>query len=812
MPDAPDEPAAVATDDLRAAAHLEASEAALDPHRDVGDRVRGELLVLAGWRKTSDVAQQARSLARLAALCMAADRLEDAEGTAYEQLALAIRNRLAGQRTFALGQLGEIAMRRGRHALALRLLNYQYDLAREPGGGTDLEVEALDRLATAYLRLGRIDLAERGLVRLNALPEGANATPALRARRLDNIGLISLARGNADRAETCFRAALDGLDENDDCAEALDVRVHLARLLRQRGDRERSIDQLVHVLQHGGYHPLGQAQAQLLLGQQSRNEGELGAALKFFGRAAEIAARLGDSPLLAEALTGQGETSLAAGDNAAAETAARQAIAAVEAQGLRLDDASGVVLFAHQEAPFHLLERVQLARGAADAALEATERGRTRALLQLLVARQAAGRRVRDNKAIAATTAFDVMMDRGGQVEGVSFVTADQLRRAVEVLALPKVEPEPRPAPTVAAMQATAAEHGASLLVYSLLGGDTDEIAIWLVQAGAVHHRMAPPRESGDLKLVEEVAALVADLADASAPEERLDALLGRLHRRLVAPVAGLLTPDELLCIVPDGALFRVPFAALRDARGAPLVASHPLCYVPSVEVLALSREAARLQQGRGPAGPPLIVGAPSPVRLPAGFVVAQPLAELGYAAQEARDIASMLGADPPLLAGEATLAAVNERLPTASLAHFAAHALLDDVRPQASAILLAASVGSGADATLTVSALQDLSLRASLVVLSACGTALGPISGDGIAGFARALLTAGVPSAVVALWPLADASTWDLMTSFYGRLVSQGDGAAAALRAAMLEQREATPHPRDWAAMALYGQASTTL
>ena len=89
---------------------------------------------------------------------------------------------------------------------------------------------------------------------------------------------------------------------------------------------------------------------------------------------------------------------------------------------------------------------------------------------------------------------------------------------------------------------------------------------------------------------------------------------------------------------------------------------------------------------------------------------------------------------------------------------------------------------------------------------------ALGPVSGDGIAGFARALLTTGTPSAVVALWPLADASTWDLMTSFYGRLVVAGDDAATALRVAMLEQRSVTPHPRDWAAMVLYGQASTTI
>ena len=769
----------------------------------------------------TEAAEHARGLARLVVRCMAADRLDDAEAMACEQLAFAIRNRLAGQRTFALGQLGEIALRRGRYALALRLLNYQYDLSREPAGGAALRVEALDRLATAYVRLGRIDLAEHGLRLVAALPEGANATPALRARRLDNLGLIAVARGDTDQAELCFRAALDGLDhdgENDagdeshDSAEALDVRLHLAGLLRDRGDRERCIDQLVHVLEHGGHHPLGRAGAMLLLGRQSRDEAEPATALSFFGQAAEIARRLDDSPLLAEALTLQGETHLSTGDTASAKASALQAIAAVEAQGLRLDDATGVVLFTRQEASFRLLERVHLAQGAPEAALEAGERGRTRALLQVLIARQAGGRLVRDNKAIASSAAFDVLMDRSGRVEGVSIVSAASIRRAIDVLALPKVEPEPRPKLTVAAMQATAAEHGASLLVCSLLGGAADEIAIWLVQADAVHHRMAPPRASGAATLADEVATLLAGLADAAAPAGALDPVLGRLHARLVAPIAGLLAVDELICIVPDGALFRLPFAALLDGEGAPLVKSHPLVYAPSVEVLALSREASRLQQDRGPAGLPLVVGAPSPVRLPAGFDGAQPLPALGYADQEARDIADVLGAGPPLLAGDATLAAVMARLPSASLAHFAAHALLDDARPQASAILLAALAGSADAAALTVAALQGLSLRASLVVLSACGTALGPVSGDGIAGFARALLAAGAPSAVVALWPLADASTWDLMTTFYDRLVRAGEDAATALRVAMLEQRSATPHPRDWAGVVLYGQAATKL
>lgn len=53
----------------------------------------------------------------------------------------------------------------------------------------------------------------------------------------------------------------------------------------------------------------------------------------------------------------------------------------------------------------------------------------------------------------------------------------------------------------------------------------------------------------------------------------------------------------------------------------------------------------------------------------------------------------------------------------------------------------------------LTAAEILDLKLNAELVVLSACDTGRGKITGDGVIGLSRALISAGVPSVLVSLW-----------------------------------------------------------
>jgi CHAT domain-containing protein len=143
--------------------------------------------------------------------------------------------------------------------------------------------------------------------------------------------------------------------------------------------------------------------------------------------------------------------------------------------------------------------------------------------------------------------------------------------------------------------------------------------------------------------------------------------------------------------------------------------------------------------------------------------------------------------------------------MPQASIIHLATHGLLDDVRGLGSAIALAPSGKD--DGLLTVEEIFDMKLQANLVVLSACNTGEGRITGDGVIGLSRLLIAAGVPSVIVSLWAVPDAPTAELMQTFHLNLQKQ-PGKAQALRQAMLTTMTIHPEPKNWAAFTLIGEA----
>jgi CHAT domain-containing protein len=72
----------------------------------------------------------------------------------------------------------------------------------------------------------------------------------------------------------------------------------------------------------------------------------------------------------------------------------------------------------------------------------------------------------------------------------------------------------------------------------------------------------------------------------------------------------------------------------------------------------------------------------------------------------------------------------------------------------------------------ITVADLVGRKLKTKMVVLSACQSAKGEITGgDEIMGFSRALLASGVQAVVVSMWPVDDIATTLLMEEFYKAL-----------------------------------------
>lgn len=189
----------------------------------------------------------------------------------------------------------------------------------------------------------------------------------------------------------------------------------------------------------------------------------------------------------------------------------------------------------------------------------------------------------------------------------------------------------------------------------------------------------------------------------------------------------------------------------------------------------------------------------------------AQLLPALPRAEQEAIAIAQKLQTQP-LIGDAATETVVVQHMADASVIHLATHSLLEYGDPKASgvrdlpgAIVLACSEQD--DGLLTSSKILNLKLHANLVVLSACDTGRGYITGDGVIGLSRALISAGASSVVVSLWKVADESTEKLMVEFYRQLQQHTDKAQA-LRQAMLKTMQQYPDPIDWAAFTLIGEA----
>ena len=254
------------------------------------------------------------------------------------------------------------------------------------------------------------------------------------------------------------------------------------------------------------------------------------------------------------------------------------------------------------------------------------------------------------------------------------------------------------------------------------------------------------------------------------------------LERLLIAPVKDLLPrqPASRLTIVPHGPLFALSFAGLRGADGRTLLEAHDLHYVPAIG--ALVEPTAARASGASAVDGALVVGDPGPLQTEPGM---EPLPALPWARREVAAVRSALGGRATVLtAADATESAVRAALTGRRVLHFATHGVVSNATTTPSFLALHASAEG--DGRLLADEIYDLRLDADLVVLSACRTALGPVEGDGVIGFARAFLAAGARSVVATQWDVSDRVSYEVMRQFYARR-AQGASKSRALRGAQL-------------------------
>jgi CHAT domain-containing protein/tetratricopeptide (TPR) repeat protein len=336
-----------------------------------------------------------------------------------------------------------------------------------------------------------------------------------------------------------------------------------------------------------------------------------------------------------------------------------------------------------------------------------------------------------------------------------------------------------------------------AILEYSVL---SDRLLIWVARREGVQvvHVPAGVRE------IESIAQHISGLGERVPDPGKLKTLCRSLYELLIQPVETLLRGADALVFIPDKWLAAVPFPALVNGEGRHLIELHQVQISPSSTIyLATAR---KLMIGdQAPNAAVLVVGNPSIDKSLAGI-----LPDLPLAAEESRRVESLYKVSVSLQGENATKRRFLSAAQNAEIIHFAGHAMVNNTDSALSALVLAPDRG---DSDLGELHPQEIStmrlLRTRLVVLASCGSAAGQITrGEGVLSLARAFLAAGVPTVVAALWPVRDSDSAVLFASFYKHMI-RGMNPSAALRNAQLElihhDRSRRDDSSQWAAFQVF-------
>lgn len=190
--------------------------------------------------------------------------------------------------------------------------------------------------------------------------------------------------------------------------------------------------------------------------------------------------------------------------------------------------------------------------------------------------------------------------------------------------------------------------------------------------------------------------------------------------------------------------------------------------------------------------------------------------ARLLFSQHEARVISRLVPRDQVLFlrdfdaTRDAVIAADLNRF---RMVHFATHSIVDERHPDLSGILfsLVDRNGRRIPGYLLLNDIYRMKLRADLVVLSSCVSALGrQQAGEGPISLARGFLYAGSRAVVASLWEADDEATAEFMGAFYRHMLKDNLAPSEALSRTQAEFRHHPSrklrNPYYWAGFELYG------
>jgi CHAT domain-containing protein/Tfp pilus assembly protein PilF len=763
----------------------------------------------------------------------------------------------------AVNGIGIVYNSQGNYLRALEYQEKSLKMSEELGNKGAVAVD-LHNIGAIYDHQGAKQQALEYYKKSLKIKEEINNQDSI-ATTWNNIGALYGSQGNYEQAIEAFQKSLkirEGLSEKSRIAEVLH---NIGVLHYLRGDYAQALAYNQRSLKLAEDYALI-AQIFTNLGETYLKMKEYASAIEFADRAADSATRADLSDVYWDARTIAGKTHLALNQGEQAEKAFLDAIQAVEK--LRQQVAGGEQarsrFFEGRVAPYYAMVELLIARNDLPQALAYAERAKGRVLLDVLndgrvnITKTMTDDEInRDRTLIAEIASLNQQIAR----QKLSSQTADPQVRALNTrLEKARLEYEsfqtslyiqhPQLKVQRGQTQPMTLDKTAELLTdgkTALLEFVISEEKSYLF----VITKSASPSESVKVPLLLKVYPLnikskeLAEMAEAfrlKAAERDLTIKRSaqQLYDLLISPAEGQLQGISKLCIVPDGALWNLPFQALHQGRKGYLLERFAIFYAPSLSVLREmirkgNNERSESDPGRVNAvgiQPAVIsskTGAPELLAVgnPAfgGKTIAKitsvyredTFSPLPDAEKEVNILGQLYGhsRSKVLFREQAQEGTVKTEADKYSVLHFATHAILDDNSPMYSRILLSdTATGNQEDGMLEAWEFMKLDLRARLVVLSACQTARGRIAaGEGIIGMSWALFVAGSPAVVVTQWKVDSARSSELMVEFHRNLLKKTPGnrpamsKSEALRQAALKLlRGHYIHPAFWAGFILIG------
>ncbi len=725
----------------------------------------------------------------------------------------------------------------------------------------------------AYSR-GDLDRAQKFLVEAQRRKVAAAAVGGqdVEPSTLVNLGLIAVEREDYSSAEEFFGEALVILRQQD--PESLGMAILLnnlgraKRLLGGLTEARGHHEEALAIQKRIAPSSLAVSESLERLAQVDEAEGLLDAAAAQYQQAQALRESLAPSTSRNAILLGRmARLDRRRGDMVSASAFFDRAVTLVEE---RLEDLGGSHEqrqgFRSQFGPlFRDYVEVLAETGRADAAFELQERSRARIFREMLAERDLdLGKSLpeewaREREALASR--YDAIQieiaSLTGNRGGKEALRLDQELLEIRWQREALLEKVRRDSPRLAALKypralgleeiQAALDPGTLLLAFSV--NEQGTLAFALSKEERLQVRRLPlgaaqlrEEVDGFVSLVQQTAVAASRRAGLRAVSQR--AAGQRLFDQLLKPFEARLSRSQRVLLLPDGPLYQLPFAALvrelpsseppsREAsdRGWQYVAEwKPVHFALSASLYAELRANRSLRPAEWPLvafGAPLFAdreaaGNASAFEGSEPKIQGRPGAEfsaLPAARGEVEKIAALFPGSRVYLGDEVTEEQVLELPPKVGLLHFATHVRLDEKVPLDSALVLSApgreEVGQANGLLQVWEIFESVRVEADMVVLSACESALGKeIQGEGLIGLTRAFHFAGARSVAASLWPVADATTAELMVRFY-RQLRLGRPKDEALRAAQLELLEGeagseATAPYYWAAFQLSGDWST--